>query len=79
MSQVTCARCGQTNEQLAAPPLPTDLGARLYDSICQRCWQEWLREQTAIINHYALNLLDPKAKAFLTEKTEAFFFGGSTE
>jgi Fe-S cluster biosynthesis and repair protein YggX len=36
-----------------------------------------LKEQTAIINHYALNLLDPKAKEFLTQKTEDFFFGES--
>jgi Fe-S cluster biosynthesis and repair protein YggX len=35
----------------------------------------WLREQTAIINHFGLNLLDPNAKQFLTEKTKEFFFG----
>ena len=75
MSQHTCSRCGRTDEQLPAPPLPTDLGARIYDSICRICWQEWLKEQTAIINHFALNLLDPTAKRFLTEKTEEFFFG----
>ncbi len=77
MSDVTCIRCGQTRAQLAAPPLPGDLGGRIYDSVCQACWQEWLKEQTALINHYALNLLDPQAKKFLTEQTEAFFFGAA--
>ncbi len=75
MTQITCSRCSRTDDQLPAPPLPTDLGARIYDTICQGCWQEWLKEQTAIINHFALNLLDPTAKRFLTEKTEEFFFG----
>lgn len=62
---------------MAAPPLPNELGSRIFDSICQTCWQDWLKEQTAIINHYGLNLLDPKAKTFLMEQTEAFFFGAT--
>jgi len=79
MSQLTCTRCNRTGDQLAAPPLPTELGARIYDTICQGCWQEWLKKQTAIINPYALNLLDPTTKLFLTEKTEEFFFGKQSE
>ena len=79
MANVTCARCGLDNPGLAAPPLPTDLGARLYDSVCQSCWAEWLKEQTAIINHFGLNLLDPNAKQFLTEKTTEYFFGESAK
>jgi Fe-S cluster biosynthesis and repair protein YggX len=75
MTGFTCARCAQSGDRLAAPPLPTELGNRIYDSVCSRCWKEWLKEQTAMINHYALNLLDPKAKTFLTEQTEAFLFG----
>jgi Fe-S cluster biosynthesis and repair protein YggX len=75
MTDFTCARCSRPGDRLAAPPLPTDLGGRIYDDVCQACWQEWLKEQTAIINHFALNLLDPKAKTFLTDKTEEFFFG----
>lgn len=75
MNSLTCLRCEQPGDRLAQPPLPTELGGRIYDSICDRCWKEWLTEQTAIINHYALNLLDPKNKKFLTERTEAFLFG----
>ena len=62
---------------MAAPPFPTEFGNRLYESVCQACWGLWLKEQTAMINHYALNVLDPKAKKFLTEQTEAFFFGAA--
>ncbi len=75
MATITCSRCKQAGEQLNGPPLPGELGARIYDSICQNCWREWLRQQTAVINHYGLNLLDPKAKQFLTEQTEVFLFG----
>jgi Fe-S cluster biosynthesis and repair protein YggX len=75
MSDVSCARCGQTRPRLAAPPFRSDLGNRIYDSICQVCWTEWLQQQTAIINHYALDLRDPRAREFLTMQTETFLFG----
>ncbi len=77
MSDLTCVRCGQKGDQMAAPPFPTEFGDRLFESVCQPCWALWLKEQTAMINHYALNVLDPKAKKFLTEQTEAFFFGAA--
>ena len=54
--------------------MPTDLGARVYDTICQTCWKDWLRQQTSIINHYSLDLRDPQAKAMLTKETETFLF-----
>jgi Fe-S cluster biosynthesis and repair protein YggX len=77
MSTITCTRCSQSREQLPRPPLPGELGTRIHQSICQVCWKEWLRQQTAVINHYGLNLLDPKAKQFLTKQTEAFLFGAT--
>ena len=75
MAEVKCSRCGRSGAQLTAPPLPGVLGHRIYDSTCQSCWQDWLRHQTAIINHYGLNLADPRATAILKEELEAFFFG----
>ncbi|MFQ5551548.1 MAG: oxidative damage protection protein [Gemmatimonadales bacterium] len=71
---ITCIRCGTAGEQIAAPPLPGDLGGRIYSEICHTCWQEWLQHQTALINHYALNLAAKDARQFLTEQTESFLF-----
>ena len=79
MTQVDCARCGNAGERLPALPLPGDLGSRIYDSVCGSCWQDWLKEQTAIINHFGLNVLDPKAKQMLTGKTREFLFGEAPE
>ncbi len=75
MSDVSCVRCGQTRQRIAAPPFRNALGDRIYDSICQTCWKEWLQHQTAVINHYALDLRDPRARGFLTSQTETFLFG----
>jgi Fe-S cluster biosynthesis and repair protein YggX len=77
MSVVSCVRCGQTRERIAAPPFKTPLGDRIYDSVCQVCWKEWLQHQTAVINHYGLDLRDPRARDFLTSQTETFLFGQS--
>lgn len=75
MSDITCKRCQKAGAQLAAPPLPNDLGNKIYDSICQPCWDEWLKQQTAVINHYALDLRNPEARQMLMEQTETFLFG----
>ncbi len=75
MAEFQCARCGNADSRLPAPPMPGELGTRIYGSICAACWQEWLRQQTAVINHYGLNLRDPQAKRFLTQQTETFLFG----
>lgn len=74
MADITCVRCGQTGSQLARPPLRNELGERVFSSICERCWGEWLRYQTALINHYGLDVRDPQAREFLSTNMEAFLF-----
>ncbi len=75
MSEFNCIRCKQPGTQLAAPPLPSELGSRIFDSICQTCWGEWLKHQTAMINHYGLHPWEPEARKFLIEQTELYLFG----
>jgi len=38
------------------------------------CWAEWLKYQQQLINHYALNLREPKSKEFLLQQMEQFLF-----
>ena len=51
-------------------PFQNELGQQLFDTICAVCWSDWLKTQQQLINHYALNLLDPGAKQFLIEHPE---------
>lgn len=55
-------------------PFQNDLGRRVYSSICQPCWAEWLNLQKQLINHYALDVRDPEAKQFLYGNMERFLF-----
>lgn len=77
MAEVRCVRCKEVREGLSNPPFRNELGTRLQEAVCAQCWQDWLRQQTAIINHYGLNLLEPAAKEFLFQQVETFFFGES--
>jgi Fe-S cluster biosynthesis and repair protein YggX len=44
------------------------------DEICQQCWSDWLKQQTMLINHYGLNVMDPQARQFLTKNMQGFLF-----
>ncbi len=80
MDAVTCARCGASNPPLEKAPLRNELGQRILETICKACWDQWLQYQTALINHYGLDVRGPKARAFLTTNMEAFLFEkGETE
>jgi Fe-S cluster biosynthesis and repair protein YggX len=74
MPDVTCSRCGQTRSGFERPPFPGKIGARVVQEICQQCWSDWLKQQTMLINHYGLNVMDPQARAFLTNNMTAFLF-----
>ena len=71
---VTCVRCGQTRAGFEKAPFPGAIGTRIIAEICQDCWGQWVKQQTMLINHYGLNVMDPQARAFLTKNMQAFLF-----
>jgi Fe-S cluster biosynthesis and repair protein YggX len=81
MPEITCSRCGQTKPGFERPPFPGAIGQRVVEHICQDCWGLWLKQQTMLINHYGLNVMDPQARQFITRNMEAFLFkrGESSE
>lgn len=79
MTEVKCVRCGQTRPGFERAPFPGALGAKIVESVCQDCWGLWLKQQTMLINHYGLNVMDPQARSFLTKNMDAFFFKAGNE
>jgi len=76
---VNCIKLGHESEGLDFPPVPGELGNKIYQSVSKQAWQQWLRMQTMIINENRLNLADPQHRKFLSEQIEQHFFGeGST-
>ncbi len=72
---VTCIKLGKEAEGLTAAPYPGDLGRRIFENVSKEAWQMWLKHQTMLINENRLTPLDPKARSFLEQEMEGFFFG----
>ncbi|AGA35218.1 Fe(II) trafficking protein YggX [Thioalkalivibrio nitratireducens DSM 14787] len=67
---------GKEAEGLDYPTYPGELGKRIFANVSKEAWQTWLRHQTMLINEYRLSPVDPKARKFLEEEMEKFFFQG---
>ncbi|MDE2070633.1 MAG: oxidative damage protection protein [Gammaproteobacteria bacterium] len=76
---VKCVLLGEELEGLERPPYPGELGQRIYAQVSKQAWQQWLQHQTMLINEYRLSAIDPKARKFLAEEMEKFFFGGDAK
>jgi Fe-S cluster biosynthesis and repair protein YggX len=76
---VNCVKLNKEAEGLAAPPLPGELGQRIYDNVSKEAWQQWLAQQTILINEYRLVVIEPEAQKFLHQEMEKFFFGEGAE
>ena len=76
---VQCVKLKQEAEGLDRQPYPGDLGQRVFDNVSKQAWQEWLKFQTILINENRLSPMDPKARKFLEEQMEQFFFGAGAE
>ena len=72
---VKCVKLGREAEGLAVPTYPGELGKRIFENVSKEAWQMWLGQQTMLINEYRLTPVDPKARKFLEEQMEKFFFG----
>jgi len=72
---VHCVKLGREAEGLRAPPYPGALGKRIYESVSAEAWQGWVKHQTMLINEYRLNMMDSKARQFLAQEMEKYFFG----
>jgi Fe-S cluster biosynthesis and repair protein YggX len=76
---VECVVLGTKAEGLDRPPYPGPLGQRVYEHVSKQAWQKWLGHQTMLINEYRLSPLEPKARQFLEQEMEKFFFGEGSD
>lgn len=76
---VHCIKLGREAEGLDFPPYPGELGRRIYENVSKEAWAGWIRQQTMLINENRLGLADPRARRYLAEQMEKYFFTGGAE
>lgn len=76
---VNCIKLGCEADGLDFPPMPGDLGKRIFENVSKEAWQQWVRMQTMLINENRLNLADPSHRKYLAEQVEKHFFGAGAD
>jgi Fe-S cluster biosynthesis and repair protein YggX len=76
---VQCIKLQREAEGLDFPPYPGELGKRIYESVSKEAWKGWLGHQTMLVNENRLNLADARARKYLAQQMEAYFFGSGAD
>jgi Fe-S cluster biosynthesis and repair protein YggX len=74
---VFCRKHQQSLEGLDAPPFPGPKGEDIFANVSRKAWDEWLAQQTMLINEKRLNLTDMTTRAYLAEQRDRFLAGAS--
>jgi Fe-S cluster biosynthesis and repair protein YggX len=76
---VKCVKLGREAEGLVQPPYPGELGKRIFENVSNEAWRMWLEHQKMLVNENRLNLADKRARDYLVEQMEKYFFGSGAD
>jgi Fe-S cluster biosynthesis and repair protein YggX len=76
---VHCIKLGREAEGLDFPPVPGELGKRVFESVSKEAWAAWQRQQTMLLNENRLNMADARARKYLLTQMEKHFFGDGAD
>jgi Fe-S cluster biosynthesis and repair protein YggX len=79
MRTVQCIKLGKEAQGLDFPPVPGEIGKKIWAGVSKEAWQDWLKHQTMLVNEYRLNLSDVKARKYLAQQLENHFFGSGAD
>ncbi|HJD44336.1 MAG TPA: oxidative damage protection protein [Candidatus Paenalcaligenes intestinipullorum] len=71
---VNCIKLKTEAEGLDYPPYPGELGVKIWRSVSKQAWANWMDIQTRLVNENRLNLADARARKYLAEQMEEYFF-----
>ncbi len=72
---VHCVKLNKEAEGLASAPYPGELGQKIFENVSKEAWQQWMQQQTMLINENRLSVINPEHRKFLEAEMEKFFFG----
>ncbi|AFZ82475.1 oxidative damage protection protein [Candidatus Kinetoplastidibacterium crithidiae] len=77
--KIYCIKLKCELEKLDKPPFPGNRGMYIWNNISKNAWEDWLKQQTILINEKRLNLADIKSRKYLKEQMEIFLFNETKE
>ena len=72
---VQCVKLKREAEGLAKPPFKGELGKRVFDTVSQEAWRQWLEHSKMIVNEYRLDLVSPEGQRVWMDHLEKYFYG----
>ena len=72
---VYCIKLKQELPGLEYPPMPGDLGRKIYENVSQKAWEEFIEFFKMVINEYRLDLTNPISDQIFEQKASEYFFG----
>ena len=69
---VFCKKYQKELPGLPVPPYPGPKGQEIYESVSQQAWQDWLKQQTMLINEKQLSMANAEHRQYLQKEMEKF-------
>ncbi|RLA09379.1 MAG: oxidative damage protection protein [Gammaproteobacteria bacterium] len=76
---VMCRKLGKEAAALEKAPYPGEMGQRILAEISSEAWDQWVAQQTMLINENRLSMADASSRKFLVKEMENFLFGEGSE
>lgn len=73
---VHCIKLHQDLPGLDRPPVPGELGQKIYESVSKQAFKMFAEHFKMIVNEYRLDLSSPATDKVYEEQLREFFFGG---
>jgi len=69
---IFCKKYQKELEGLDFPPMPGPLGEEIFDTISKLAWQDWMKQQTMLINEKHLNMMNMDDRKYLNTQMDKF-------
>lgn len=71
---VNCVVLNREAPGLTQVPYPGELGQRIFNSVSEDAWQQWIQTQTMIINENGLSTMDPNNLKMIEQYMLGYLF-----
>jgi len=76
MTTINCIKYGKDQEAIPYIPYPGELGQKIHHNVSLKFWQDWLVQQTMIINENHFSPIDSAHRKIIEQKMIDFLFEG---